>query len=319
MKTKKKKNPIVKRSKAFFPIAIWCLILAWCLLFLFLVAWGLMTSFKSKFGFDWNSYGIPPFYIEFDVQITDTIVAQVKEKAWAFDNYIVAFKNLWVLDKSGNQVFFGKMLIFTLYYCIVYAFVAVVAPMLCSYVYTKYSKRVPWVKAVWILVLISMYVPLSASLAASLKLAMELGIYDNIFLFVIASFGPFGGDFLIYYAIWKGLSWEYAEAAFMDGASHWTVLIKVMFPMTITVFWVLFVTKIIALWTDYSTPMVFLPSYPTLAYGVYRLQQNTTNLETAGVPIRLAALFAIAVPMFTLFMVFKEKMMGSLTMGGLKG
>lgn len=316
MKSAKKIN---KRAKAFFPILIWALIVLWCVIFLLLVAWGLMTSFKSKFGFDWNSYWIPPAYIEQNLTLPGGIVVNNKEAAWAFDNYIVALKNLWVLDKAGNQVFFDKMLVYTLYYCIVYAFIAVFAPMLCSYVYAKYSKRVRWTKLVWVLVLISMYVPLSASLAASLKLAMTLGIYDNLFFFVIASFGPFGGDFLIYYATWKGLSWEYAEAAIMDGAGHTTIMFKIMFPMTITVFWVLFVSKVIALWTDYSTPMVFLPSYPTLAYGVYRLQQNTTNLETAGIPIRLAALYAVAVPMFALFMIFREKMMGSLTMGGLKG
>lgn len=316
MKTAKKRN---QRAKAFFPILIWTLIVLWCFIFLLLVAWGIMTSFKSKFGFDWNSYWIPPAYIEQNLTLPGGIIVNNKEAAWAFDNYIVALKNLWVLDKAGNQVFFDKMLIYTLYYCIVYGFVAVFAPMLCSYIYAKYSKRVRWTKVVWILVLISMYVPLSASLAASLKLAMELGIYDNLVLFVVASFGPFGGDFLIYYATWKGLSWEYAEAALMDGAGHTTIMLRIMFPMTITVFWVLFVTKVIALWTDYSTPMVFLPSYPTLAYGVYRLQQNTTNLETAGVPIRLAALYAVAIPMFALFMIFREKMMGSLTMGGLKG
>ena len=150
-----------------------------------------------------------------------------------------------------------------------------------------------------------------------MTLAMKLGIYDNIFLFSLASFGGFGSNFLIYYAIWKGLSWDYAEAAFMDGAGHFTVLIKIMFPMTVTIFGVLFLTNVIALWADYQTPMVFLPSYPTLAYGVFSFQNSVE--AGASVPIKIASLIAVATPMFVLFMIFKDKMMGSLTMGGLKG
>ena len=103
----------------------------------------------------------------------------------------------------------------------------------------------------------------------------------------------------------------------MDGAGHLTVLLKIMFPMTVTIFGVLFLTNIITLWADYQTPMVFLPSHPTLAYGVFSFQNSVE--AGSSVPIKIASLIAVAIPMFVLFMIFKEKMMGSLTMGGLKG
>lgn len=313
----KEKHKIDKRAKAVFPILIWSVITLWCAIFLFMIAWGFMTSLKSYDGFEWNSYWLMPWQTVLTFPGEDPIVWE----NWALDNYITALSpdNFWVLDRAGEKVLFLEMLFNTLYYVIVYGFAAIIGPMLCSYIYAKYHQRVRWVNIAWILVLVNMYVPLSASLAASLNLAMQLHIYDNLYLFMLTFVGGFDSNFLIYYAIWKGLSWEYAEAAFMDGASHWTVLVRVMFPMTLTVFWVLFVSRIIALWTDYQTAMVFLPSYPTLAYGVYSFQFNNTNLETAGPPIKLAALYAVAVPMFTLFMIFKEKMMGSLTMGGLKG
>ncbi len=319
MAEKEKINPnrIKNRAKAFFPILIWTVILVWVVVFLFMVAWGLMTTFKSGDGFHSNSWGLLPWVTQTDRVINGKPIGVVTQYNWDFTNYAQVIDNMKVL-RGTKVITFFPMLFNTLYYCIVYGLVAVLAPMLCSYIYAKYSKRVGWTKIVWILVLITMYVPLSASLAASLKLAMQLGIYDNLFLFIVASFGPFGGDFLIYYAIWKGLSWEYAEAAFMDGASHWTVLTKVMFPMTLTVFWVLFVTKVIALWTDYSTPMLFLPSYPTLAYGAWLMNNNGTEAGVSA-PVRLGAFYMMAVPMFTLFMIFREKMMGSLTMGGLKG
>ena len=258
------KQKIDKRAKAFFPILIWSVITLWCAIFLFMVGWGLMTSFKSKFGFDWNSYWFMPWETRVDQVIIPGVLEVHESYAnWALDNYIVALSpdNFWVLDRAGNSVYFLEMLFNTLYYVIVYGFAAIIGPMLCSYIYAKYHQRVRWVNLAWILVLVNMYVPLSASLAASLKLAMQLHIYDNLYLFMLTFIGGFDSNFLIYYAIWKGLSWEYAEAAFMDGASHWTVLVKIMFPMTLTVFWVLFVSRVIALWTDYQTATVGLMCY----------------------------------------------------------
>lgn len=287
--------------RAVFPSLIWGLLIFWSAIFLFLLAWGIVQSVKDSVGFYMNPISLP---LE-------------EYGGWKFENYQVAFEKMRIHTSNG-WVTFPMMLVNSLVYCIGYSLVALVSPMLCSYIYAKYHKRVPWVKIVWVLVLVTLYVPLSSSLAASLNLAMSLGIYDEIGLFWIVSCSGFGGSFLIYYATWKGVSWEYAEAAFIDGASNWTVLWKVMFPMTRTVFLVLFLTQIIQKWTEYQTPMVYLPSTPTLAYGVFDFQSNTES-GASSMPIKLASLLAVAVPMFTLFMIFKEKMMGSLTVGGLKG
>ena len=291
----------IKGSKSFFPIAIWSLILLWVIVFIFMFIWTFIAANKSLVNFFMDSVWLP----------------KKEYGGWQWKNWGLAFSQMKIRISSGRWVYFPEMLFNTLVYVIGYGFVSVLGPMLTSYVYAKYAKRVRWAKIAWLLTLVTMYVPISASLAASITLAMKLNIYDNLVLFALASFGGFGSNFLIYYAIWKGLSWEYAEAAFMDGAGHFTVLIKIMFPMTVTIFGVLFLTNVIALWADYQTPMVFLPSHPTLAYGVFSFQSSVD--AGSSVPIKIASLLAVAAPMFVLFLIFKDKMMGSLTMGGLKG
>ena len=301
---RKKNNDRINKSderKAVFPVAVWSVMLIWVSVFFVMYVWAFSAANKSIINFFMDSVWLP----------------QKEFGGWQWKNWLQVFTDMKIRISSGEWVYFSRMLLNTLIYVIGYGFVSVLGPMLTSYVYTKYAKRVRWAKIAWLLTLISIYVPISASLAASMTLAMKLGIYDNIFLFSLASFGGFGHNFLIYYAIWKGLSWDYAEAAFMDGAGHFTVLIKIMFPMTVTIFGVLFLTNVIALWADYQTPMVFLPSYPTLAYGVFSFQNSVE--AGASVPIKIASLIAVATPMFVLFMIFKDKMMGSLTMGGLKG
>lgn len=296
----KKINTIKSRNKSFFAVSIWVILVLWSLAFLIMLGWGILSSIKDV-GFYWlDPIGFP------------------KEKSdFAFSNYIIAFKSMKIKTSNG-WAYFPQMLANTLFYVVGYGLLNVISPMMCSYIYAKYSKRVPWTKLLWVIVLINLYVPLSASLASSLNFAMQLNIYDNMFAYMTCALNGFNANFLIYYAIWKGLSWEYAEAALVDGAGPTTIMFKIMFPMTVTVFGVLFLTQVITLWSDYQTPMLFLPSYPTLAYGVFRFQ-STVEAGASSVPVKLAALVAISLPMFTLFMIFKEKMMGSLTMGGLKG
>lgn len=301
---KNKRNTGTKKSderRAFFPIAVWSVMLIWVILFFVMYIWAFSAANKTIINFFMDSVWFP----------------KKEFGGWEWGNWLQVFTDMKIRVSSGEWVYFPTMLMNTLVYVIGYGFVSVLGPMFTSYIYAKYAKRVRWAKIAWVLTLISIYVPISASLAASISLAMQLGIYDHLILFALASFGGFGNNFLIYYAIWKSLSWEYAEAAFMDGAGHLTVLLKIMFPMTVTIFGVLFLTNIIALWADYQTPMVFLPSHPTLAYGVFSFQNSVE--AGSSVPIKIASLIAVAIPMFVLFMIFKEKMMGSLTMGGLKG
>ncbi len=303
MADEKKAKRTHKRTVAPFPIIIYTITAIWCALFLLIFLWGIVQSFKHPVNFLADPLWFP----------------QKKYGGWRFSNYLTAFKNMQIyLPAKHREVSFLEMLYNTLFFCFAYSLVAVISPMLTSYVYAKYSKRCPWVKLIWIILLINLYVPLSASLGASLKLAMQLGYYDNMYYFLVVAMSGFNGNFLIYYATWKGLSWDFAEAAMIDGANPWKIFFKIMFPMTINIFVVLFVTQFIGYWSDYQTPMVFLPSHPTLAYGVYRFQTSIVD-GASEPPIKIAALIAVAVPMFALFMVFRKKMMNSLTVGGLKG
>ena len=291
-----------KRLLAPFPILVWTLTLLWCVIFLSMFFWGFIQSFKDPVNFWFDAVGFP----------------KSEYGGWRFDNYLVAFKNVKIYVRSGRWVYIPEMMYNTLFYCLVYGAVAVIGPMMTSYVYAKYSKRCPWVRLVWVIILINLYVPINASLGAQIRMAMQFGYYDNMYYLLITACSGFNANFLIYYATWKGLSWDFAEAAMIDGAGPWKIFFKIMLPMTGNIFLVLFVSQIIAYWSDYQTPMVFLPSHPTLAYGVYNFQQSF-EAGASEPPVKLAALITVAVPVFVLFMIFRTKMMSSLTVGGLKG
>ncbi len=286
--------------KCIFPVLIWTLLALWTLIFFAMLLWGLVASVKSIMGF----YLDPVFFPK-------------GKEMWAFDNYVVAFRNIKVQVSNTETVGFFRMLVNSLLYACGNAFLSVLTASLASYILAKYN-RFRWVGALWTIVLVTNYLPIGSSTAANIKLLNDLGIYDSMLGNWLWGCGAFGSVFLMYYASWKGLSWGYAEAAFIDGAGHFRTLIQIMMPMTKTIFGVLFLMQFITLWNDYMTPLIFLPSFPNLSYGAWQLQYST-NYETSSITVKIAGLLLIAFPVFVLFMCFKEKLMGSLTIGGLKG
>ena len=70
-------------------------------------------------------------------------------------------------------------------------------------------------------------------------------------------------------------------------------------------------------WNDFQTPLLYLPTYPTLAYWLYRFTENT-KVELSFVPVKAAGAMLLVVPIFILFAAFNKKMMGNLSLGGLK-
>ncbi len=287
-------------ARNIFPVLIWSLLFVWALAFMVLLIWGIITSVKSSVG----------FYI-------DPVFFPKGKGMWAIKNYLVAFQNIKVQVSNTQTVGFVTMLINSLLFAVGNAFFSVLTAALASYIVAKYD-RFRWVGGLWAIVLITNYMPLSTSIAANIKLLSDLGMYDSMVGNWLWSCGAFGAVFLMYYASWKGLSWGYAEAAFIDGAGHFRTMVQIMFPMTKTIFGVLFLMQFINLWNDYMTPLMYLPSWPNLSYGAWQLQYST-NYQTADVTVKIAGLILTALPIFVLFMCFKEKLMGSLTIGGLKG
>lgn len=69
---------------------------------------------------------------------------------------------------------------------------------------------------------------------ATLKLYSDLALYNTgPLLHIVTHLGAGGMGFLVMYAFYKNISWEYAEAALIDGANHFTVFFRIMIPMAI--------------------------------------------------------------------------------------
>ena len=209
------------------------------------------------------------------------------------------------LDMTWNSIWFsvGSMVI-SLF------FESAVAYVVCKY---KFKGK----DFLYNLVIFRMMLPIVGSLPSAYRVYKAVGLMNSPLILLTATDALSGATFLIMYSFYKSISWEYAEAAFIDGANHFEVYFNIMFPMVMPAISVLFITGFIGRWNEYMTISVFMDEMPTLAYGLYVFAERC---KTGGnYIVYYAGVTIAAIPCVLLFMIFQNTIMQTVHMGGIKG
>ena len=295
LKTVKKKSvmsPVMLLLFAILVIYTICLIAP--------LLWGVLTSLKGKYDFRSNIFGLP--------------------KKWLFSNYTDAFqayaKRVPAKEGGFEWVTMGGMIVNSALYSLGCSLVRTLCTCLVAYVTAKFSKFF-FSKVVYYLVIVVMILPIVGSMPSELALARSLGLYDHIWGMWVMQFNFLGAYYLVFHAMFKGVPKDFAEAAYIDGASEFTVLVRIMLPMVKSTFFIIVLLYFIGYWNDYQTPMLYIPSHPTMANGLHSFSQSTDN-ALATIPMKLTGCMLMLLPILVLFLIFHNKMLGNISMGGLK-
>ena len=257
--------------------------------------WMLMNSFK-----DGTEYAM-------DVVAATTLRFP---EAWKFSNYANIFAEI-----TYNNVNFFGMLGDSIYFIVVGSGLELFFTTAVSYVISKYKFKGR--NFIYSVAIFAMTMPIIGNMASGIKLRAAFGIYDNLLaVFFTAGAGAFGFNFLMLYAFFKSVPWSYAEAVFIDGGNHFTVFFRIMLPLAMPMVTTLFILSAIAGWNDYTTPMLYFPSFPNVAMGLYMVSQTLTRGDMSTY---YAALVITTVPVVALFAGFSDKIMKNYSIGGLKG
>ena len=216
-----------------------------------------------------------------------------------------------------NDVSFFSMMLNSLFFAMVPTAVSIFFTALIGYCVSKYGHKYRILRHIYSAILIIQFIPLYGTLPATYKLFHDLG-FLNSYKMIIPSFGISFPYFLYTYAFFKAVSWNYAEAAFIDGAGHWYTFFKVMFPQVFPSVLVIFILTFIGSWNDFQTCLLYYSDkLPTLSYGIYVFYNK--SIYMANQPIYFAACILVCIPSIVLYLVFQEKLMSSMMIGGLKG
>lgn len=229
---------------------------------------------------------------------------------WHFENYIDAFGHM-----EHNGVNFFGMITNSLWYILIANTWCLFWPVTTGYLFAKYDCKGK--KFLHALILFTLMVPVVGTTGATMKIIDKMGIYNKGPLFVILTgVSGFNSSFLIYYAIFKGLSWDYAESVFVDGGGNFMAYIYVMLPLALPAISAMMVQGVIGQWNEYYQFMMYMPSTPPVAMGLYFI---SLTIDRFGQPLYYAGLVISMIPVLIIYAFMAEKMMKNLTIGGLKG
>ena len=308
------------RKKTISPVSIilGAILVLYSIILLLLLYWGVITSMKSNNDFvlgENNFLGLPRLYYKGQGGV-------LAPWEWEFENFskVTQFFDIKDLVRNGRRIRsipYATQIIYTLLYSVGCSFFATLCPCIVAYATQKFNKG--FNKVIDILVIISMTVPIIGSQSSMLSLMHGLGIYDTFPGLYIQKFYFGNMYYLMFSAVFKGVSKEYYEAAYIDGASEWQVMVKIAFPLVLTSFGLVFLLHFITYWNDYQTLLIYAPSHPTIVYGLFRVMTDSSGASARGqVPVQMAGCTLVTLPVILLFIIFRNKLMGNLTIGGVK-
>lgn len=251
--------------------------------------WLLLNSLKSERFFTMNQNGFPT--------------------EMYFQNYKTAF----LYETNGNTM--GSMLWNSILLCSLSTLATVITSSCAAYVVAKYKFKGR--NIIYGMVVISLIVPIVGTLPSQLQLMQNIRLYNKHVGIIFIYSGGFGMNFLLLYGFFKNLSWSYAEAALVDGASDFKIFCKIMVPLAMPAITSIAVLTFVGLWNEYTVPRIFLPKHPTLSVGLFEISEalKFEHLFT----VMFAAVILALIPILIIFSIFQKTIMTNTVAGGLKG
>ncbi len=282
------------KTSPFF-VVLFVLLAIYSLILIGLLVWAMISAFKTPRDFQTNPVGLP-----------EKIV----------NNFAEAIK-LYKIQVGGvkgrpRYDMFPQMLYNSVLYSVGCALFNTVVTCLTAYCCARYKYRMS--KIVYAVVLITMTIPIVGSLPSQIQVAQSLRTYNTVWGMWLQSATFLGLYFLVFYETFASLPNSFFEAARIDGAGDFTLIFRIALPLAKNVFFTIFLLNFITYWNDYQTPLLFLKSMPVLSYGLYLITQSN-----AYVPMIMAAATVVLAPVIIIFIFANKKLMGNLTVGGIKG
>jgi multiple sugar transport system permease protein len=116
----------------------------------------------------------------------------------------------------------------------------------------------------------------------------------------------------------EGQPREYEEAAFVDGASYWTIFRRISLPQMGSPIAALSIIVFTTSWNNFLLPLVFVRKFEsmTLPVGLMGLSDSFGSVSLSAT---MAAVTMSVLPLFIIFLIAQRFIVESITSTGIKG
>jgi multiple sugar transport system permease protein len=185
---------------------------------------------------------------------------------------------------------------------------------LAAYAFARF--RFPGRDALFLIYLATLMVPLQVTIVPLFVEMRYLGFVNSYPGLILPAVASAFGTFLLRQAF-LNLPRELEEAAFIDGASHWTVFRRIVLPLSLPALATFAIFAFMASWNSFLWPLVVTSSQDlfTLPVGLSNLQgrySTAWNLVMAGATVSV-------VPILIVYVVAQRHVIRGVALSGLKG
>ena len=169
---------------------------------------------------------------------------------------------------------------------------------------------------VFMLMLVTMMIPVQALIIPRFMLFHILDLYDTLWSIILPNFFNVTSIFLLR-QFYLSIPDDIAEAALIDGAGHFRIWGQIMVPLTKNGLISAAILAFINSWNEYLSPLIFLPSTKnfTVALGI-RWYLNDTAREYN---LMMCAAASTIIPVVVLYISAQKYFEDGIATAGVKG
>jgi len=245
------------------------------------ILWSLSTSFRTEEAIRSNLTGLLP--TPFTTEHYEYILAGNSAYRWLLNSFIVSGV------RTVSQIFVCS---------------------LAAYAITRmkiYGKRIflP-------IILLGIMVPFQAVFIPVYLLFSDLDLHNSYFALIIPEVGSPIALFLLV-QFFQGIPKELDEAAYLDGANHFTVYWKIILPLSTPILMTLAIFTFLGTWNEYLWPLISATDRDMLTITIgLRKMVDTFGHGVEVLGRRVAAAWVAGLPIFIFFIIFQRRIISGI-------
>jgi multiple sugar transport system permease protein len=208
----------------------------------------------------------------------------------------------------------GRFVVNSLVVAVASTVLQVTTSALAAYAFARFAFRGR--DGLFLVYLATLMVPLQVTIVPLFIEMRFLGFVNSYPGLILPGIASAFGTFLLRQAF-LNLPRELEEAAFIDGAGHWTVFRRIVVPLSLPALATFGVFAFMASWNSFLWPLVVTSSQDlmTLPVGLSNLQgryETAWNLVMAGATVSV-------IPILAVYIVAQRHVVRGVALSGLKG
>jgi len=191
-----------------------------------------------------------------------------------------------------------------------------ILPFCLAYACTRMEWRLK--KLVWAIVIIGMTIPIHTTLLPNFLWYNMFGLIDT-HLALIISYMAFTMSFnaIVFSGFIRTIPRSMEESAFIDGAGYFTIIRKIIAPISMNGFITVGIMTFLSHWNDFLMANTYISTEAkrTLPFSIIRF----AGQYSSDYAVQFAVMMLVALPPLLFYFAFNKWMLAGVTAGAVKG